>query len=36
MNTIELLAEIQKAAFEVRQHLHFGYVESVYQNALLI
>ena len=35
MDVGELMKEIQDAAFEVRQHLSFGYLESVYQNALL-
>ncbi|MBD5214991.1 MAG: GxxExxY protein [Bacteroidales bacterium] len=36
MNDEELLDIIQAAAFEVRKHLCPGYLEIVYQNALLI
>lgn len=36
MNDDELIRIINKAAFEVRKNLIPGYLESVYQNALLI
>ena len=36
MNDEELINIINKAAFEVRKNLTYGYLESVYQNALLI
>lgn len=36
MNIEELLEEIRDAAYEVRLHLSPGYLESVYQNALVI
>ena len=32
----ELLEEIKDAAYEVRLHLEPGYLESVYQNALVV
>ena len=36
MDTKQLIEEIYAAAYEVRQHLYAGYLESVYQNALII
>lgn len=36
MNASELIKEISSAAFEVRQHLKPGYLEAVYQNALMV
>ncbi|MDE6428217.1 MAG: GxxExxY protein [Muribaculaceae bacterium] len=36
MNIKELINTIYAAAFEVREHLKTGYLESVYQNALAI
>lgn len=36
METNELLKVIKEAAYEVRLHLSPGYLESVYQNALIL
>ena len=36
MSDDELISIIQEAAFEVRKSLHPGFLEAVYQNALLI